>query len=149
NFQSWIHRGGFDNYLFTPDGRVHRKLTQLAFRNLLHPFQPFIFGQKNYAPKMAIRMGLPLVFYGENEAEYGNPRSENESAKRDLAYFARRERANQSLFFGGTPLEELPAHGIAPGQLDPYMPAEADELAKAAVEVHYLGYYLRWTPQEN
>ncbi|MEZ5670408.1 MAG: N-acetyl sugar amidotransferase [Alphaproteobacteria bacterium] len=149
NHQAWVHRGGFDNYLFTPDGQVHRKLTQLAYRNLLHPFQPFIFGQKNYAPKMAVRMGLPLVFYGENEAEYGNPVQENSTAQRSLSYFAREGRANRQLFFGGVPLDELPAHGIEPGQMDPYMPAEADALAGAGVEVHYLGYYLRWTPQEN
>jgi N-acetyl sugar amidotransferase len=149
NFQNWIHIGGFDNFLFTPDGRVHRKLTQLAFRNLLHPFQPFIFGQKNYAPKMAVRMGIPLVFYGENEAEYGNPRAENDSAKRDLAYFTKRDSGNEPLYFGGVPLEDLPTHGIEPGQIDAYMPADADELIGAGVEVHYLGYYLKWTPQEN
>lgn len=149
NFQKWIHVGGFDNYLFTPDGEVHRTLTRLAFRNLLHPFQPFIFGQKNYAPKMALKMGIPLVFYGENEAEYGNPVAENQSARRDLAYFARKEAANPQMFFGGVPLDELPAHGIEMGQMDPYMPADADDLARAEVEVHYLGYYLRWTPQEN
>lgn len=149
NFQAWLHKGGFDNYLFTPDGQVHRKLTQLAFRNLLHPFQPFIFGQKNYAPKMAALMKLPLVFYGENEAEYGNPVQENADARRSLAYFAREGRADRRLYFGGVPLEELPTHGIEPGQMDPYMPADAAALADAGVEVHYLGYYLRWTPQEN
>ena len=149
NHQAWVHRGGFDNYLFTPDGQVHRKLTQLAFRNLLHPFQPFIFGQKNYAPKMAVRMGLPLVFYGENEAEYGNPVQENSTAQRSASYFARAGQANRQLYFGGVPLDELPAHGIKQGQMDPYMPVEADALAEAGVEVHYLGYYLRWTPQEN
>jgi len=149
NFQGWIHQGGFDNYLFTPDGRVHRKLTQLAFRNLMHPFQPFIFGQKNYAPKMAIRMGLPLVFYGENEAEYGNAKAENESATRDLSYFARNGKDNKDLFFGGVPMSELPEHGIEIGQMDAYMPAEVDELMSAKIEVHYLGYYLRWIPQEN
>jgi N-acetyl sugar amidotransferase len=149
NFQNWIHVGGFDNFLFTPDGRVHRKLTQLAFRNLLHPFQPFIFGQKNYAPKMAVRMDIPLVFYGENEAEYGNPRAENDSAKRDLAYFTRHGPSDEPLYFGGVPLGELPSHGIEPGQIEAYMPAEADALVKAGVEVHYLGYYLKWTPQEN
>ncbi len=149
NFQSWVHRGGFDNFLFTPDGLVHRKLTQLAFRNLLHPFQPFIFGQKNFAPKMAIRMGMPLVFYGENEAEYGNAKAENESATRDLMYFAKRGQDNQELFFGGVPMSELPAHGIEPGQMDTYMPADTDALVATNVEVHYLGYYLRWTPQEN
>ena len=149
NHQAWLHRGGFDNYLFTPDGQVHRTLTQLAYRNLLHPFQPFILGQKNYAPKMALRTGIPLVFYGENEAEYGNPVQENAAATRNLSYFARRGQAKGQMFFGGVPLDELPAHGILPGQLEPYMPADAETLAAGAIEVHYLGYYLKWTPQEN
>jgi N-acetyl sugar amidotransferase len=149
NFQAWIHKGGFDNYLFTPNGVVHRKLTQLAYRNLLHPFQPFIFGQKNYAPKMALRMGLPLVFYGENEAEYGNATKENESAKRDISYFANQSKPGETLFFGGVPLGELPAHGIDLRHMDAYMPADATALGGSGIEVHYLGYYLKWVPQEN
>ena len=51
NFQSWVHEGGFDNYLFTPNGEVHRKLTRLSTQNLLHPFQPFILGQKKFCSK--------------------------------------------------------------------------------------------------
>ena len=38
NMMSWTHTGGFDNFLFTPNGRVHALLTRLAFVNLLHPF---------------------------------------------------------------------------------------------------------------
>ncbi len=72
NFQSWIH-AGHDNYLMTPNGRVHRLLTRLSTELLFHPFQSFVFGQKALAPKMAILFKIPLVFYGENEAEYGNP----------------------------------------------------------------------------
>jgi hypothetical protein len=45
NFQNWLHVGGFDNELFTPNGKVHRLFTRNAFLNLLHPFQPFIIGQ--------------------------------------------------------------------------------------------------------
>ena len=149
NFQAWIHKGGFDNYLFTPNGIIHRKLTQLAFRNLLHPFQPFIFGQKNYAPKMALRMGIPLVFYGENEAEYGNATKENETSRRDLAYFANQTRPGETLYFGGVPLEDLPSHGVELRDLDAYMPANVEELIAADIDVHYLGYYLKWVPQEN
>ena len=98
---------------------------------------------------MALRTGLPLVFYGENEAEYGNPVKENATATRDLAYFAQARQGNTQMFFGGVPGEELPGHGILDGQLDPYLPADADALDSAGVEVHYLGYYLNWTPQEN
>ena len=148
NHQAWVHKGGFNNYLFTPDGQVHRKLTQLAYRNLLHPFQPFIFGQKNYAPKMALRMRIPLVFYGENEAEYGNPAADNESAIRDASYFAMQGATNEQLYFGGVAMEELAAHGIEPGQMDPYLPGDVDALVDAGVEVHYLGFYIKWVPQE-
>jgi len=33
-------------------------------------------------------------------------------------------------------------------ELSTYFPADADRLAKSAIEVHYLGYYVPWTPQE-
>lgn len=82
NMQAWIH-AGFDNYLCTPNGMTHRLLTRLATENLFHPFQPFILGQKQLAPKMAAKFGIPLVFYGENEAEFGNPIADNNSALRD------------------------------------------------------------------
>src|SRR3989338_3406379 len=72
NHQRWI-KSGFDNILFHPNGKVHRLLTKLAFENLLHPFQPFILGQKNLAPKMAARFNIPLIFYGEPGIEYGDP----------------------------------------------------------------------------
>jgi len=53
------------------------------------------------------------------------------------------------MYFGGVLVSDLPAHDIEIGQMDTYMPADIDALSAANVEVHYLGYYLRWTPQEN
>ena len=57
-------------------------LTKESIVNLLHPFQTFILGQKNFAPKIAKKLNIPLVFYGENEAEHGNPISDNNSSLR-------------------------------------------------------------------
>jgi N-acetyl sugar amidotransferase len=145
NFQSWIH-AGFDNYLCTPNGRVHRLLTRLAVENLFHPFQPFIIGQKALAPKLALQHGIELVFYGENEAEYGNPMSDTESARRDWAYFTAEDES--SVYLGGTSVAELKDEfGLEEVDLQPYLPANPDDLERAGVEVHYLGYYLRWHPQ--
>lgn len=145
NFQSWIH-AGFDNYLCTPNGRVHRLLTRLAVENIFHPFQPFIFGQKSLAPKMAILHNIPLVFYGENEAEYGNPISDNQSAKRDFKYFVAEDKSK--VFLGGTSLESLKHDfGVEDVELNPYIPADPDQVESKKVEVHYLGYYLKWHPQ--
>ena len=71
NHRNWIDVGGFDNYLFTPNGKLHRHLTRRALINILHPFQPFILGQKNFIPQMAYKFNIPLIFYGESPSDYG------------------------------------------------------------------------------
>ena len=148
NFEGWLHKGGFDNFLFTPNGLVHKKLTEIAYRNLLHPFQPFIIGQKYFAPKMASKFNIPLVFYGENEAEYGNPVDENLTSERKLEYFAKDREGNKEIFIGGVPLNELKSYGIKSSDINPYLPISEQDLNSKNIEVHYLGYYLKWTPQE-
>jgi N-acetyl sugar amidotransferase len=145
NLQAWIH-AGFDNVLCTPNGRVHRLLTRLAVENLFHPFQPFIIGQKALPPRLAVQYGIPLVFYGESEAEYGNPLASAQSAQRDWEYFAGQDKSK--IFFSGVSVAELNSEfGIAGNDLHPYLPADPAELERNKVEVHYLGYYLRWHPQ--
>lgn len=145
NFQSWIH-AGHDNYLMTPNGRIHRLLTRLAVDNLFHPFQAFMFGQKALAPKMALLFNIPLVIYGENEAEYGNPIGDTESAKRDWSYFTAEDQSKVHL--GGVSVTDLKKHfGVQTHDLAPYLPANPNEIEEKKVEVHYLGYYLKWHPQ--
>jgi N-acetyl sugar amidotransferase len=145
NFHAWIH-AGFDNVLVTPNGRVHRLLTRLSVERLFHPFQPFIIGQKALAPKLASQYGIPLVFYGESESEYGNPQANAASARRDWEYFAAQDPSK--IFLGGVPLRELQEDfGVHANDLQPYLPGNPEEMEKQRVEVHYLGYYLKWHPQ--
>jgi N-acetyl sugar amidotransferase len=145
NLQRWIH-AGHDNILMTPNGRVHRLLTRLALDNLFHPFQAFMFGQKALAPKMALLQKIPLVIYGENEAEYGNPIADTESAKRDWSYFTAEDQSKISL--GGVSVPDLKKHfGVEQQDLLPYLPANPNEIQEKNIEVHYLGYYLKWHPQ--
>ena len=145
NQQAWIH-AGFDNVLFTPNGRVHRLLTRLAVENLLHPFQPFILGQKNLAPKIAAQNDIALIFYGENEAEYGNPVSDMSDAKRSWEYFT--SNSDEEMFLGGTSVAELyESFGLKKVDLDPYLPINPSVIEEREIEVHYLGYYLKWHPQ--
>ena len=59
NVESLAHEGGIDNILFTPNGLLHRYITSQAFKNLLHPFQPFIIGQKIIGPLMVMKFNIP------------------------------------------------------------------------------------------
>lgn len=149
NFTNWSHEGGLDNILFTPNGRVHRLLTRLAFENLLHPFQPFIIGQRQIGPRFAAMYGVPLVFYGENQAEYGNNIKENDVPTMHEKFFTE-DLTPDTLFLGGTRASDLIKEGaIVVNDLNPYLPAPSEAIKRAGVQVHYLGYYLKWDPQEN
>lgn len=146
NWKRWID-SGFDNFAFTPNGKVMRLLTRLSIENLLHPFQTFILGQKNFAPKIAARYGIPLVFYGENEAEYGNPIADNQTSLRDKSYYSFSNLGE--VYLGGVSAQELiDRYDEKLSDLMSFLPPTVDDLNKANVEVHYLGYYLRWSPQE-
>lgn len=145
NFQAWIH-SGMDNFTMTTSGRSKRLLTRLAVENIFHPFQPFILGQKCFAPKMASLLKIPLIFYGENEAEYGNPIEDNSSAQRSFEYFSSTD--EDELFLGGQSIASLKNDfGMTNAELDPFMPSSMQPLKDIGAEVHYLGYYLKWHPQ--
>ena len=147
NFQSWIH-AGFDNILFTPNGKVHRQLTKLAFLNLVHPFQPFIIGQRQIGPKHSYLYNIPLVFYGENQAEYGNNIKENDRPNMDPSFFSGSQNLDD-FFLGGCSLEQLKTeYSIPVHDLQPYLPLDNEKIQKAKTQVHYLSYYLKWDPQE-
>lgn len=157
NFQNWIHVGGFDNYLYTPNGKIHRLLTRNATINLMHPFQPFILGQKTFVAKMAVRFNIPLIFYGEMPGEYGEQISHKTSS-----YAARSENAESEGFsldflagkdvrdvlLGGKPVGEYLDEGAALVDLMSYLPTDPDLLEKKGIEFKYLGYYKKWVPQE-
>ncbi len=147
NFENWSHVGGLDNILFTPNGKLHRYLTKQAFINLLHPFQPFIVGQRIIGPMMAAKFGVQLVMYGENQAEYGNNVSENFVPTMDEAFFSSSDPLD--IVLGGKPIKEiLQETEFSLNDFTPYIPPAASFLKDRRVEVHYLGYYLRWDPQE-
>ena len=147
NFQSWIQVGGFDNILIHPSGNVHRKLTRLAFENLGHPFQPFIIGQKLIGPRTSIMYDIPLVFYGENQAEYGNKIEDNHRPTMDLSFFS--ESKAEDLTIGGIPKNNLiKDYGFKTSDFNMYNPIDFNILKQKKTQVHYLSYYVKWDPQE-
>lgn len=147
NFENWIHEGGLDNILFTPNGKLHRYLTKEAFTNLLHPFQPFIVGQRIIGPMMAAKFNVKLVFYGENQAEYGNNADENYIPTMDRKFFSVDD--PMDIMLGGKSIRDIINEtDFKLNDFKPYVPPNAEYLESKGIEVHYLGYYLPWDPQE-
>ena len=104
---------GFDNVLGTPNGKVTRQLTNLAFTHLGDPFQPFIYGQTNFPLHMAVKYGVSLIMYGENgEVEYGGDMKNAFRPDRDIE-------DHDKHYFSGLPPSFWVEHGITEADLRP------------------------------
>jgi N-acetyl sugar amidotransferase len=146
---------GFANLLFTPNGKLQRKLARLCFEELGDAFHVFVLGQISLPFHIAIKFGVKLIFYGENgEAEYsGDPKYF------DKPYKPADEFVNH--FFKGVSFDELLEYGINnkdylkdieinESDLIFYKPPTTEEMKKAdIVGKHYFSYYKKWVPQEN
>lgn len=144
---------GFDTMLFFPNGILHRKLARLAFELHGDAWDPFAYGQKNYAYHMALRFNIKLIFYGESgELEYGG------STKNIHKPFEHPEDF-KDLYYKGSGLDELIKHGlnvnyfteeeIKNNQFEFYRTPPAEQMHKLNPEMHWMSYYKKWVPQEN
>ena len=144
NHQAHIHQGNLANILVTPPGDIHRKLTKLSFENLGDPFLPFIYGQNNMPLQMAYRYNIPLIFYGENsEVEYGGSMADAYKPTKDWKF------KDKNIHMSGLPPEKFLDYGISDQDIYQYLPPNEEKLEKLNLEIHFLGYYHKWNPQEN
>jgi N-acetyl sugar amidotransferase len=147
NFKSWIKTDNLTNITAKRNPDVTRFLTKKAIENLLHPFQTFILGQKIFATKVALKYKIPLIFYGENEAEHGNAIADNSISLRNKSYYTFKNK--DKLHLSGIKINDLiNDYKISKKDLDVFLPPKISDLDQFPIEVHYLGYYLKWTPQE-
>jgi N-acetyl sugar amidotransferase len=142
NLDSFI-ASGFDHVLGTPNGKVTRELTSLAFKHLGDPFQPFIYGQTNYPMHMAVKYKVSLIMYGENgDAEYGGDMDNAYRPDKTVDDLDR-------LYFSGLPPEFWMEHGLTEADLKPFMAPKYEEIINNNTKIHFFGYYKLWDPQEN
>jgi N-acetyl sugar amidotransferase len=133
NFNTWLSHG-YDNILITPNPRVHRLLTKLAFVNLLHPFQPFILGQRTVGPRIAQQYGIDLVVYGEDDSEYEGERGWQASTH---------VVGDNAEYIAGCFVRELVGlSGCGSSDFNSYTRSNAGTHCIA------LGHYVRWRPQD-
>jgi N-acetyl sugar amidotransferase len=142
NFESLVH-AGLDNICFTPNGAVHRVMTRLAFVNLGDPFQPFIYGQKNFPLNTAVLHDIPLIMFGENgEVEYGGDMKNAFKPTHDTSEDVVKH------YFSGIAPEDWAQHGIGAHDLQVYRGPTQEAIKRVGVECHFMGYYHQWIPQE-
>ncbi len=148
NFHNWAEKGNVNNFLFSPSGEVYGKLARLAFEKMLHPFQPFIFGQRHYASHLAIKFKIPLIFWGESNEEYGADQEEEGKYYYQKDFWTKRKGENV-LLAGCNEDQLINEHKFKYSDLQYFLPADIDLITKNDVQILWLGYFERFQPQEN
>ncbi len=144
---------GFDNVLFSPNGKIHRKLTRLALELHGDAWDPFAYGQKSIAFHAAVKWKVNLIFYGENgEVEYGGSLKNIDKPFEHPDDF-------KELYFKGSGVDELLDAGLevgrfnqqelGPNSLQFYRLPPLQELKELNPEMHWMSFYKKWVPQEN
>ena len=147
NFQNWLKTGNFKNISGKRNEELMKFLTKSSIKNLLHPFQTFILGQKIFPIKTALKYKIPLVFYGDNEAEHGNPIADNVTSLRNKSFHTLRDK--DEIYLGGIKYTDLiNKYNFKMKDLDVFLPPTLSSFDETNIEVRYLGYYLKWVPQE-
>lgn len=143
NFRHMID-SGLDNISGSPNGEVHRKMTQLSLELMGDSFQPFIYGQKSFPMKIAIKFGIKLIMFGENgEVEYGGSSKNYDNATHNISTDMIEH------YFSGILPDDFEKYGISKKNLNFYNPPSIEEAEKIGLENHFFSYYKKWIPQEN
>ena len=150
NFNNLSRVGGVDSILITPNGNLHKYLTKISFLNLGHPFQPFIHGQKIIGPKIAKKLDIPLVVYGENQAEYGNKLEDNLTHYMNNQFFSVEDNFDfKNIKFGGRSIKNIiEEKKFNFSDFSSYLPLKKKEVLDSKIQMIFLGYFEKWDPQE-
>jgi len=148
NLTNWINIGGFDNYTFSPNGKVLSVLTREAFKNILHPAQPFKIGIKTFAVKMAKNFGINLVFYGEPYSDYGSSPSISD-AYYPLEWISNEDKLDD-INIAGLKVKEIKKkyNFLRDQDFIPYIPLKKKDFKNTNLKILFLGWFLKWDPQE-
>lgn len=146
-------KAGFFNLIAQPNGKLHRKLSRVAFERLGDAWEPFAYGQKAWAYHVAEKFGIKLIFYGENgEVEYGGSTKYKNSPKETIEDWEKQ-------YYKGSGVDELLDAGVDSGiikkedfshqDIKNYKAPSPEKIKKLDLEMHWYSYYQKWTPQEN
>jgi len=134
---------GFDHVMVRPNQRVSRHLAKRFFIERGNPKVHWEAAKESIPIKVAIRYGIPLVFYAEHgESEYGGRVLSEESKKiKDFTEVLEH--------LVGDDANNWVDDVVSEKDLDSYSYPSQKEVQSIGIKVLYFSYFFRWSMYEN
>lgn len=142
NLERFIE-SGFDHVQVSPNPGVMRKLNRHGFTEMGFPYYGWLCAIQSGVVRMAIQLGVSLVFYGEEgETEYGGTSRLEDNPIFDTQYM------KQIYLEGG--LERVLASAQLPERCTYFFSFPSDEqLRESQLELTHWSYFENWDPYRN
>lgn len=135
---------GVDHVDYSIDPAVEGKFTRQAFETLGSSAVPMHMALFGIPLRLAVRLGIPLVVWGENSAvEYAGEPDDERSAVLTGEWLAR---------YGvmhGTTARDWVSESLGEKELAAYVAPTDEEVARAGVKAVFLGHFFRWDPMRT
>lgn len=141
NFNNMLDVFGVDAIVHKSNRELNRKISRLIFEK--DGFIAWLFDQLiyTYPLHMAIKMNIPLIFYGENvNVEYGGKNSEE-------TYSAINQINNDVVRDYGW--KTFTDAGISMDELVMAIPPTKEQIEESRLDPRYLSYYFNWSGYEH
>ena len=141
NFENLGDQFGVDILKLTLNRKVARKMFRKAFEKELIPTWYFDRAIYSYPLQMAIKLGIPLVIWGENTSyeRGGSIKKETPDALVQI----------ENDVVKPIPLDEWLDDDITLKDLNPIVYPTMEEIKKAGIEARFCSYYVPWSDYEN
>ena len=139
NFRNLGETFGCDHILFNVSIDLFRRATKIAFEDTGEPLKFIEVAIYTVPMKMAIKLGIPLVVFGENSSyEYGTTDKDNYCA-------------NDYIFrlFEAIDIGFWLKKGISKKEVNAVVPPTKEELQKIKPEVIFMSYFVPWSSTTN
>ncbi len=142
NLRSFIE-SGYDHLSVNPSHGAMRTLNKRGFLELGFPYYGWLIAMQAAPVKIATRMGIGLVFYGEDgEVEYGGSIETDRNPIYDVHYMKR-------IYLEGGYQTVVDGSGINAKELSFFrFPSDA-ELLRSPVQITHWSYFENWDPYRN
>lgn len=139
NYRNLGDTFGCDHILFDLSIDLFRRVTKIAFEELGEPLR-FVEAAIYTVPlKMAIKLGIPLVVFGENSAyEYGTTKQESYSAMESILRI-----------FKAIDIDFWLQRGVSKKEVNAITPPTKEELRKVRPEVIFMSYFSPWSSTKH
>lgn len=142
NLRSFVE-SGYDHMSINPGFEAMRKLNRVGFEEMGFPYFGWLVAIHTVVVRMAQKMGIGLIFYGEDgEVEYGGTNETDRDPIFDTHYM-------RKIYLAGGHDKVLDRSGLTEKELYFFRFPEEEELEQFPIDITHWSYFENWDPYRN